>query len=86
MTPEQMKDRRQLGIIGRIGIATLLVVAAHCFGVIWWASNLTHRVEQLELTIEHQSFLSERLAIIETNVEWIRGVLEKAHPTSNKFN
>ena len=86
MTPEEIKDRRQLGVVGKISIATLLAVGLQCFGVIWWAADLTHRVEQLELTIEHQSFLSERLAIIETNVEWIRGALEKAHPTSNKFN
>ena len=86
MTDEQSKDRRQLGIVGRISIATLLVVAVHCFGVIWWASNLTHRVEQLEITMERQGFLSERLAIIETNVSWIRGALEKAHPApAGKF-
>lgn len=78
MTPEEIKDRRQLGIAGKVALSTLLAVAVQCGSVVWWASNLTHRVEQLETAIEQQGFLTERLAIIETNVSWIRSALEKA--------
>ena len=78
MTDEQLKDRRQLGLVGKISIATLLAVGLQCFGVIWWAADLTRRVEQLEITLERQQNFVERFARVETNVEWIRAELERS--------
>lgn len=74
----KMTERRQqLGIVGKISIATLIAVGVHLFGVVWWASGLTHRVEQLEHSLSKQDSVIERIAVIEANVCWIRAELER---------
>ena len=77
MTDEQLKDRRQLGFVGKISMALLITIGLQCFGVIWWGATLTHRVEQLERSLNRQEDFVERLAVIETNVAWIRAELER---------
>ncbi len=74
---EKQPDRRQLGLMGKLVIATLMAVAVHFFGIVWWASGLTHRVEQMERSLSKQEDFAERMAVIEANVTWIRTEMER---------
>lgn len=74
--------KQQLGIVGKISIATLIIVGTQLFGIVWWASGLTHRVEQLEHVLTKQDSVIERIAVIEANVCWIRAELERARVNS----
>ena len=77
-----MDDR--LGIVGKISIAILVSVGVQLCGIVWWASGLTNRVEQLEHAIAKQDNVIERIATIEANVCWIRAELERARVQSGK--
>ena len=72
-----VSEKYHLSGTAKIILAIICSASIQLFGIIWWASGITHRVEVLERSVlRHDSFIA-RVAAIETDVRWIRAELEK---------
>ncbi|SME89362.1 hypothetical protein [Desulfovibrio gilichinskyi] len=61
----------------KIGLAIILGVFIQFGGVIWWASDLSARLESVENEQARYEHVLEELATIKANVAWIKQALEK---------
>jgi hypothetical protein len=55
----------------KIPLGVIVVLAGHTFFAIWYASNLSTRVEQIELSTRENRLMNERMARIEESVTYL---------------
>ena len=74
-----MKDQNQEGwhLDRRVPLALITALLIQTGGVIWWAANLSSRVDTLESWVRDNRVIGERLAVIEQVVQLSREDLKE---------
>lgn len=60
-----------------IGVSVILVFVLQFAGAVWWASDLSARLESVEHEQARYDRVLEELSTIKANIEWIKRSLEK---------
>lgn len=56
----------------RVPLGVIVILAVHTFGAVWYASNLTTRVSQMEISLRDYRQVNERLARVEEQTVGIK--------------
>ena len=74
MTEEQ---RREWHLDRKVTVGLIVALVMHAGTSIWWASDLTSRVKQIEQDQREASDMPERITRVETQVEGNREYLKR---------
>ena len=75
MAPKQETQKWQLD--KHIPLAFIATIMFQTAIIVWWASGIDNRVENLEEEIVAQDDISDRLARVETVINYMRGDLKR---------
>lgn len=65
----------------RVPIALILVLIGQTFGLGWWASSISSRVDQIEIRMAEQGDVKGRIGMVETHLVYIRESLARMEKT-----
>lgn len=74
MTDEQ---RREWHLDRKVTVGLIIALIMHAATSIWWASDLTSRVKQMEQDQREAADMPERITRVETQVEGNREYLQR---------
>lgn len=69
--------KRMLPQFEKVSLGTLLTLILHTSAAIWYASNLTTRIDGIEKIINGNRPINERMATIEEGIEYLKKSQER---------
>jgi hypothetical protein len=70
--PEEGAALKHWTVDKRVPLALILAISVQTCGIVWWASGLTSRVEQLERQAIASAPQADRLTRVEVKLESVR--------------